>query len=427
MMNLREYSFELVLIMNIILFISQAYIILYYFKINNCKFKEKKICITILVISLIIYILLLIKFKNSWYVFYLMPFSYIYIFLTKEKNIKKRILLISIIETYCLFTNYLIFNICNEFYAHSSTNSICNFWRDYLSFLILFIVFNFIIYILIKRFKNKVVNLDSFKSIIIIVSCLLLTYIMKLVFKENFVVFYYFSVFTLLSLHIIYFVFTVIVLYVLNYSKKQEVDSETVSQLNNEISYLKEMIKNQNNSSKEMHDLKNKLYAIKEILKDDPEEGMNLIDEICGVIQSNENMKYTTNDSLNALIHTKRKIMIDKNIEFNCESNILEFDGVNSLDLCVAVGNLLDNAIEGCNDPLKNKIQLKINNVNNFINVMVINTCNTINIGLKSNKEETCHGIGLDNVKKIAKRYNGDVQTMQDGKCFKVSLLIQVK
>lgn len=187
------------------------------------------------------------------------------------------------------------------------------------------------------------------------------------------------------------------------------------------------MIKNQNNSSKEMHDLKNKLYAIKEILKDDPEEGINLIDEICGVIQSNENMKYTTNDSLNALIHNKRKIMTEKNIEFNCESNILEFDGVNSLDLCVAVGNLLDNAIEGCNDPLKNKIQLKINNVNNFINVMVINTCNTINIGLKSNKEETCHGMGLDNVKKIAKIYNGDVQTMQDGKCFKVSLLIQVK
>lgn len=423
MMNI---DFIFVFIMNILLFLGEVFLILYFFKINGCKFKDKNICITILSIFLILYVILLLKYENNWYVFFMIPFSYILIFLTDEKNIKKRFLLMLICFSYFLFSNYLIAFIGKK----TKTFDLQPFYDEYFGFLLVFIIINFILYMLLKKFKNKIIKIDLLKSIIFIFSCLLLTYIfysIKMSDYRNSPLLRYVSFWTILRLHLIYLGITALVLYLINYSNSKKIDSQTVSQLNNEISYLKEMIKNQNNSSKEMHDLKNKLYAIKEILKDDPEEGINLIDEICGVIQSNENMKYTTNDSLNALIHNKRKIMTEKNIEFNCESNILEFDGVNSLDLCVAVGNLLDNAIEGCNDPLKNKIQLKINNVNNFINVMVINTCNTINIGLKSNKEETCHGMGLDNVKKIAKIYNGDVQTMQDEKCFKVSLLIQVK
>ena len=214
--------------------------------------------------------------------------------------------------------------------------------------------------------------------------------------------------------------------YSIKSNKEFEMELEQ-NQLNLKREYLEDKLEKQILSAKEMHDLKNELFAIKQLLKEDFDSGIKKIDEVCQIVNGMQNIVYTSNDSVDALINNKKKIIDANDIDFKCDCYISGFEGINIIDLCVLLGNLIDNAIEACLKlDLNRKIQLSFRQVNDSLNIIIKNTfINDGNLELSTTKKNKLnHGYGLGSIKAIVKKYNGYVDINKSDELFTVSILL---
>jgi len=128
---------------------------------------------------------------------------------------------------------------------------------------------------------------------------------------------------------------------------------------------------------------------------------------------------------------------IDKNIAFQPQLNIPEEIGINPLDLCVVLGNCLENAVEACaqlgNDKEKT-IKIESHIVGALLVIKISNNYNgqIIKVGemIQSTKSHTAqgtHGIGLNSVLETVHQYNGnlDIKYTQDE--FEVDIIMNIK
>ena len=104
---------------------------------------------------------------------------------------------------------------------------------------------------------------------------------------------------------------------------------------------------------------------------------------------------------------------------------------VDDFDLCVLVGNLLENASEACQCVQQNERQatLKMRVVGNILVLTLDNTFDgkcvySGNRLLSSKREYREPGIGLTSVEDIAKKYQGELQIKQNDNVFCVSVLL---
>lgn len=208
--------------------------------------------------------------------------------------------------------------------------------------------------------------------------------------------------------------------------KKQYELESNEHQMKLEYEYLNEIITRQTISAKEMHDLKNQLYAIRDAIKNDDAKGLEMIDGICKTVNSAQEIKYTTNSAINALINSKKKLMDEKKIKLNCDINVLNFDFMASLDACALLGNLLDNAIEALDKEENKNITLKMIEHGNYLSIQISNDSSKQNENLETTKKnKNAHGYGLKNVKEIVEKYQGNLQIKQTEGKFIVSIILK--
>lgn len=199
-------------------------------------------------------------------------------------------------------------------------------------------------------------------------------------------------------------------------------------QLKLQSQYLEEKIEKQILSAKEMHDLKNQLFAIKQLLINNTSDGISKIDEICQVVEGMQCIVYTSNKSIDSLINSKKKEIDLNNISFKCDCYISGFDEINDLDLCVLLGNLLDNAIEACLKlESRRSIKLSFKQFDNYLNIIIRNTyINDNNEKLYTTKvNKLIHGFGLKSVKSIVEKYEGNYQIIKADGFFTTSILLK--
>ena len=131
------------------------------------------------------------------------------------------------------------------------------------------------------------------------------------------------------------------------------------------------------------------------------------------VLDGISNKVFCDNDVVNYIINSKSKICSDRHIKIYIyiANEIPEFS---DLDLCVLLGNALDNAIEGVSGDGNNEIYLEFRNVDNFFMISVKNTIiNSVleyNPNLISTKnEKELHGLGILSMKEVVQKYNGSI------------------
>ena len=208
--------------------------------------------------------------------------------------------------------------------------------------------------------------------------------------------------------------------------KKQYELESNEHQMKLEYEYLNEIITRQTISAKEMHDLKNQLYAIRDAIKNDDAKGLEMIDGICKTVNSAQEIKYTTNSAINALINSKKKLMDEKKIKLNCDINVLNFDFIASLDACALLGNLLDNAIEALDKEENKNVSIKMIERCNYLSIQISNDSSNLNENLETTKKnKNAHGYGLKNVKEIVEKYQGNLQIKKTEGKFIVSIILK--
>lgn len=229
----------------------------------------------------------------------------------------------------------------------------------------------------------------------------------------------------------------IFVFYMLEYQLKiteEKNQQEIIKQsLENKAIYYEELSKRQIITNKAMHDMKNKLFALRQMCRENEKESIDIIDGLCEEIGSAYTLRFTGMEAVDALITTKLLVMKENNIEFSNSIFITKENVIKVMDLCVLLGNLLDNAIEAnVNANISRKyISLKIQQQKNYLSIDISNSKDdkTGDIDMDNitttKKDKEMHGFGLKSVKEIVEKYDGNISVKQIGDRFEVTILMK--
>jgi len=145
---------------------------------------------------------------------------------------------------------------------------------------------------------------------------------------------------------------------------------------------------------------------------------------------------YCCNKIINAVLISKAKICINKNISCHIDIQLPEHVSISDIDLMSVFSNLLDNAIEGClrNTDAENWIDIKAATIGNFFSVRIINsklqdraealTEKKRFMTWKENKK--LHGYGLKIIEEVVERYEGQKEFNDLGDTFSSLVMLKI-
>ncbi|MDE7199642.1 MAG: GHKL domain-containing protein [Lachnospiraceae bacterium] len=181
------------------------------------------------------------------------------------------------------------------------------------------------------------------------------------------------------------------------------------------------------------HELERKLFTVQYLLeKGNTEEGLRVmrqtIREMCGDagdISVSQNIVDTV------VANLERKagadgVKMEKEICFS-DDTIMDL-----ADLCVLLGNLLDNAVEAAVKSAGKQVRINVKEEFACLFIRVSNTYSRENSDVKnfvSRKEgvRLRHGYGIQNIREIVRRYGGEFVTRDEGEWFYAEVIIYDK
>ena len=184
------------------------------------------------------------------------------------------------------------------------------------------------------------------------------------------------------------------------------------------------------------HEMKNHLTNIKGLVRngnyEDIEQYIEQMDESMNVFEITIKTGNTVTD---VIVNDKQKAAEKQGIRFQSEFSYPKSDGYNAYDIGVIINNLLQNALEACENMTEGKkyIYLSgrqkkkfylINVKNSFEGEVTFDTKTNLPLSTKG-KDISLHGIGLSNVKREVDKYMGDVDIRAKKNEFSVTVLLQ--
>ena len=162
------------------------------------------------------------------------------------------------------------------------------------------------------------------------------------------------------------------------------------------------------------HDFKNHLLILSGYCeKGESEKALQYIEKIRKPLEKIRRYVTFQDDILSIILNYKLESAVSKGILIETDIDDIGDIAVEEHDLCSIVSNLLDNAIEACEDPLcpEKEIQVKIKNV---ADIVIIKISNTYAPGKKAKRSEKdglrLRGFGKQAVTDKVKKYGGKVE-----------------
>ncbi|MBR6646973.1 MAG: sensor histidine kinase, partial [Clostridia bacterium] len=166
-----------------------------------------------------------------------------------------------------------------------------------------------------------------------------------------------------------------------------------------------------------IHDEKNHLATIKSL--SDNKETNDYIDRLCGEIKVSSLFGNTENKMLDLVLNKYSYICENDDIRFNVTVKTANLTFIENTDLVTVMSNMLDNAVEAAKVSAEKYIDLSINRTNGFDIITCTNSCDkkpqSIGKMLKTTKtDDGLHGLGVNSIRRIVKKYNGDFEWSYD-------------
>jgi sensor histidine kinase regulating citrate/malate metabolism len=188
------------------------------------------------------------------------------------------------------------------------------------------------------------------------------------------------------------------------------------------------------------HDYHNHLQAIKAYISSGKiDELLGFCDKLEQDLKSVDTVVKTGNVMLDAILNSKISLAKQKTIEVNVKAVVPDKLQITDVDLCVLIGNLLDNAMEAC-VKTQDKTDWEFNRP--FIRVYIgmkgyhLYICVTNSVYGKINKsgsrfistkDSPTHGFGLMRIDKVCEKYNGYCKRNSEPGVFSTEILLPVK
>ena len=238
-----------------------------------------------------------------------------------------------------------------------------------------------------------------------------------------------------ININIIIIVFSlciiqILLIYVLNtFSKETEEKSLLKMELDRKI-HDEEIINMYTRMIRWKHDARNHISMILGLLEaGTKEEVISYINEITSNITKLDKNMYSNNIAINSILMSKMKMAEEKNIKVNLNLKIDSEIKISNVDICIIMGNMLDNSIEACNVIEGDKfIDLKIASEMNRLVVKISNNTNgyvnEVNGRFLTTKHSNMNGIGLIQIDKVVKKYNGYINRKHENNIFTTYLMV---
>ena len=179
------------------------------------------------------------------------------------------------------------------------------------------------------------------------------------------------------------------------------------------------------------HDYRNHIQVMRATLAMQKyEELANYLGELDVDLNTVDTVVKTGNVMADAILNSKLALCKTKNIPTEVTASIAEDCNMTDVDLCVVIGNLLDNAMEAC-ERIENKTDRFIRiYIGTFKQQQYFNVTNAMQG--KPNKEGKRflstkgdnHGFGLLRIDRIADKYNGFVNRQFEDGVFGTEVMI---
>ncbi|MFA9378322.1 MAG: ATP-binding protein [Lachnotalea sp.] len=179
------------------------------------------------------------------------------------------------------------------------------------------------------------------------------------------------------------------------------------------------------------HDLKHQILALENA---SGQERKEMIYETKKAVMFYDAVVKTNNEVLNTILTEKTLVCANRNIRLTCMANADHLSVVGVIDLYTILGNALDNAIE-CMDQLheegKKAIAIIINEHGKMLDFSVENYYEKpirfkAGIPVTSKKDKRNHGIGIQSIRMIAKKYGGDIRISTENQIFSLQIIIPI-
>ncbi|WP_314061866.1 GHKL domain-containing protein [uncultured Vagococcus sp.] len=178
------------------------------------------------------------------------------------------------------------------------------------------------------------------------------------------------------------------------------------------------------------HDYHNHLQAIKVYLKD------GQFNEIEGYLSQLEDklievdqIVKSGNTMLDAIVNSKLSIASDKNIKTTVKVFVGKQPLINDVDLCVIIGNILDNAIEANEEidkPEKRMMRVYISILKQQLYISVTNSrplVQAINASYTSTKSDK-RGLGIRRIDQLVSKYDGMINRQFEDEIFVTEVIL---
>lgn len=178
------------------------------------------------------------------------------------------------------------------------------------------------------------------------------------------------------------------------------------------------------------HDYHNHIQALL-ALSGDEEKTKEYLLKLNDDLISVDKVLKTGNVMVDAILNSKLSLIKTKNIQVKAKATVPSQWKISEIDLCVIIGNLLDNAMEAClrlPDEEDRFIRVFIGVLKGQLYLSVSNSAGgeirkSGRTYISSKNSET-HGFGLMRVDRIAAKYNGYVNRQNEEGMFATEILL---
>lgn len=206
------------------------------------------------------------------------------------------------------------------------------------------------------------------------------------------------------------------------------------SNMNSQVKYYEQLLKSNENLRKFRHDFSNIKIGLNSYLSNKDIDGAKEYLNSLNIMMSETPIIFHSgNNIIDSLLSDKENYVKDSNINIIFEGIIPEC-AIKPVELCIIFGNILDNAIESCqninNSDLK---EIKISSIQkqSYLFISITNPVNETviidNNNISTTKGNTeLHGIGLYSVKQVLNNYHGHLHLSCKDKIFTTEIDFQI-
>lgn len=203
---------------------------------------------------------------------------------------------------------------------------------------------------------------------------------------------------------------------------QQEYNSQYIKNANKEYDLIRKL----------RHDFKDSYSVIYTLLAEGKtQKAMEHIENNMNILSQTEIFVRTNNDIVNAVVNAQLSTAKSFDIDVTCLS-IMDFDGINDLDLCRLLSNMLENAVTACvnSSNTKRHIYLKITSDDSNITFNLKNTIDRSvladNKNLRTTKDINGeHGYGTQIIKDISEKYHGRCDFYEEDDLFCCNVILK--